>query len=371
MKICIISYLYPTKENKTLGLFVHHQARELAKNNEVHIITKRYGNMPDYELVDGVKVHRINRFNLALQNKIASLHGKIKFEIIHSHFLGFSTLLCGIASRMLRLPFVVTLHGSEIMSASAIKKIYLSFADRIMCVSKYTAHLAENITDKGKITIISNGVDTERLKAKRKADLFKKQIGLANNHILLSVADLVKRKGIDTVIKALPSVKNNHPDLAYIIIGKGPEKDNLISLAKKLKIDKNIRLVGYVSDEGLSNYYNACDVFELMSRTLQKENAVEGFGIVFIEASLFKKPVIAGKSGGTSDAVINGVTGFLVDPDDKNELQEKINMLLKNPELRKRLGINGKNFVMKNMLWKHNARKTIDVYKDAMRIRHQ
>ena len=370
MKICMVSYLYPTKENRTLGIFVHHQARELAKNNEVHVITKRSGNMQSYEICERVKVHRVGWFNSAIPNKIASLHGKIKFDVIHSHFLGFSTLLCGITSRALGLPFVATLHGSEIMSGNMIKKFYLSFAGRIMCVSGYTANLAENIADKSKISIVNNGVDPRRLRAKKSSGMFKKTIGLANNCIILSVADLVKRKGIDAVIRALPSLKNNHPDLVYIIIGRGPEKDNLASLAKRLKVDKSVRFIGYVSDEDLSNYYNACDIFVLMSRTLQRENAVEGFGIVFIEASFFKKPVIAGKSGGTSEAVIHGVTGFLLNPEDENELQEKISLLLKNSGLRKRLGINGNNFVMNNMLWKHNAHKTAAVYKDAIKSKH-
>jgi len=369
MKICIVSYLYPTTENRTMGLFVHHQARELAKNNEVHVITKNLGSMPDCEMVDGVKVHRISSFNFGLLRKIISLHSKFKLDVIHSHFLGFSTLVSGMTSRILNVPFVVTLHGAEILSGGIIKRFYLSFPDRIMCVSKYTSHLAENIAGKGRISIINNGVDPERLKATKKGEIFKRQIGLGNHYILLSVADLVKRKGIDTVIRALPSIKGNFPGATYIIIGRGPEKENLASLAKQLKVDRNVRFISYVSDEELSNYYNACDIFVLMSRTLQKENAVEGFGIVFIEASLFKKPVIAGKSGGTSDAVVHGITGFLLDPDDKDELQEKIKLLLKKSGLRKRLGTNGKNFVMKNMLWKHNARKTIRVYKDAMKAK--
>ena len=104
-----------------------------------------------------------------------------------------------------------------------------------------------------------------------------------------------------------------------------------------------------------------------MSRTLTKERGVEGFGIVFIEASLFCKPVIAGKSGGTSDAVIDGVTGFLIDSTNINEFQKKISLLLKNPGLRKKFGKNGRARVVKNMLWKHNSQRTVRVYNDAIK----
>lgn len=372
MKICIVSYIYPTSGNKTLGLFVHHQARELAKNNEVHVITKNFNKMSDYELVEGVKVHRINgSFNLSLLKKIIDLHHSFKFDVIHSHFLGFSTLICGIASRIAKVPFVVTLHGAEVLSENIIKRFYLTFPEKIMCVSRYTAELTEKIADKSKIIVVNNGVDPKRLTTSKSEIQFRKQKKLINNCIMLSVADLVKRKGIDTIINVLPSIKKDFPKLMYVIIGRGPEKESLLNIAKKLKVDKSVRFIDYVSDEELSNYYNACDIFVLMSRTLQKESAVEGFGIVFIEASLFKKPVIAGKSGGTSDAVIDGVTGFLVDPDNKNELQERITLLLKNPRLRKKLGTNGRDFVMKNMLWKHNAQKTLSVYKKAINLKYQ
>lgn len=369
MKICILSYIYPVKENKTLGIFVHHQARELAKFNEVHVVTKYHKNMRGYELVDGVKVHRVGNinFNFGVVKKMMSLNSKLNFDVIHAHFLGISTLIQGITSKIIRVPFVVTLHGAEIFSKGIIKRFCLLFPKKVMCVSHYTANLAKRLTDKNKISIVYNGIDTKRLRPTKSKKMFTKQIGLINKKIILSVGDLVKRKGFDTVIKALPSLIKLFPSLTYVIIGRGPEKQNLILQSKKLTVEKYIRYVDYVSDEELSNYYNACDIFVLMSRTLTKEMGVEGFGIVFIEASLFCKPVIAGKSGGTSDAVIDGVTGFLIDSTNINEFQKKISLLLKNPGLRKKFGKNGRDRVVKNMLWKHNSQRTVRVYNDAIK----
>ena len=180
MKICIISYIYPEKENKTLGIFVHHQAKELAKFNEVHVITRYHKNMQDYELVDGVRVHRVRNinFNFGVVKKVISLNSKINFDVIHSHFLGISTVIQGIISKLIGVPFVVTLHGAEILSKSIVKKFYLLFPKKVMCVSHYTANLAKRLTDKNKISIVYNGIDPKRLRPNTSNKVFRKQIGL-------------------------------------------------------------------------------------------------------------------------------------------------------------------------------------------------
>jgi phosphatidylinositol alpha-1,6-mannosyltransferase len=152
------------------------------------------------------------------------------------------------------------------------------------------------------------------------------------------------------------------PNIVYFIIGQGPEKEKLISLANKLNLKDKVAFIDYVSDADLANYFNICDIFLLMSKTIEEKSAIEGFGNVYLEASFMGKPVIGGKSGGTSDAVVDGKTGFLIEPDDAEELKKKIILLLKNKTLREKMGRYGRKRVLNGFLWKHNVEKLVKVY---------
>ena len=87
--------------------------------------------------------------------------------------------------------------------------------------------------------------------------------------------NLVERKGLDTIIKILPNVIKKEPNIIYFIIGRGPEKENLVNTVKKLKLRDKIKFIGYVSDQDLANYYSICDIFLLMSRTIKEKAGLE------------------------------------------------------------------------------------------------
>jgi phosphatidylinositol alpha-1,6-mannosyltransferase len=103
-----------------------------------------------------------------------------------------------------------------------------------------------------------------------------------------------------------------------------------------------------------------------MSRTIEEKGGIEGFGIVYIEASYLGKPVIGGKSGGTGDAIIDNVTGYRVDPNNLQDLTKKIVLLLKNKDIRTKMGKEGQKFVKKNLLWEHNVKKTLKIYEEVI-----
>ena len=115
------------------------------------------------------------------------------------------------------------------------------------------------------------------------------------------------------------------------------------------------RLAGRVSEEELPCYYNACDIFVMLNRQTKGEEIVEGFGISFIEASACGKPVVGGKSGGAKDAVKNGLTGILVDPDDLKKITETLIQLLKNEQYSKSLAEAGRKIIVNEFTWKSRA----------------
>jgi len=376
MKILIVSYVYPNKDDPRLGLFVHEQAKELVnQGHKVYVLTS--GSSADKkEDVDGAIIYRLGTpkilsgmfFNFRAFIRILSLKDDI--DVIHLHFIGLSSFFCGIVSKIVKAPLVATAHGIDVCPTNALHKLlirfYLLFPKKIMAVSKFTYELAAANTDKKKLIVVNNGVDLRKLKVIEKADAFKSRQGLKNKKIILSVGGLVERKGQDTVIKALPDVIKEAPNLVYLIIGKGSEEKNLKALVNSLNLQNNVKFLGYVNNKDIVNYFNVCDIFVLMSRTIKEKGGIEGFGIVFIEASALGKPVIGGKSGGTGDAIVDGVTGFRIEPDNVEELKSRLILLLKDEKLRKKMGNEGRKIVLKKFLWKHNVEKTVNVYEDVI-----
>jgi len=377
MNILIISYIYPSPEDPRIGIFIHEQAKELVKQgHKVQVITSNGNNRDKVEKIDNITIYRLNChkhfkglfFNFKLLNKIIKLKGKI--DIIHIHFIGSNALFCWLGSKFLHIPLLATTHGIDVCSKNFLHnlliKFYLSFPKKIMAVSNYTADLAKVNTNRNKVYVVNNGVDVEKLRVTKDKFKLKRDLGLDNSLILLSVGALVERKGIDLIIKVLPQVIKDVLNLTYLIIGKGEQESYLKNLVKSLNLQDHVRFLGFVSSKELANYYNLCDIFVLMSKTIKEKGGVEGFGIVYIEASYLGKPVIGGKSGGTGDAIIDKVTGYRIDPNNLQDLTKKLVLLLKNKNLRDKMGKEGQKFVKNNLLWKHNAEKTLKIYKEAI-----
>jgi phosphatidylinositol alpha-1,6-mannosyltransferase len=170
-------------------------------------------------------------------------------------------------------------------------------------------------------------------------------------HIILSVGNLVSRKGHDMVIRALPRLLDIMGDVTYLIVGDGPHRAELEALALALGVRERVAFAGRVPDEDLPDIYALCDAFVLPSREQLDSCDVEGFGMVFLEANASGKPVVAGRSGGIGDAVLDGETGLLVDPLDPDCIASSIGKLLANPQLASRMGEQGRERAVREFSW--------------------
>jgi phosphatidylinositol alpha-1,6-mannosyltransferase len=180
------------------------------------------------------------------------------------------------------------------------------------------------------------------------------------NYNILSVSRLdtsEKLKGIDNVIKALPLISKQVPNIKYTIIGKGNDVSRLKYIAKKFHVEKYVNFLGFVSD--IDSYYRYCDIFILPSKK-------EGFGIVYLEAMLYKKPVIAVNYGGVPDVVIDNKTGYLCEYNDIKCIAEKVIYLYKNPEISCKLGENGYKRLMNNFTFEHFKNNLEKILKEVM-----
>src|SRR5205814_3205463 len=147
--------------------------------------------------------------------------------------------------------------------------------------------------------------------------------------LILSVGRLQRRKGFDSVIRALPLLSEQGVDAHYVVIGSGDDGQYLQRLAAELGVSDRVHLLGHVGYEDLPRWYAACDLFVMPNRDIDGDT--EGFGLVFLEAASAGKPAIAGIAGGTGSAVVDGVTGLRVDGEQLQAIAGALTRLLANP----------------------------------------
>ncbi|MGH1396765.1 MAG: glycosyltransferase family 4 protein [Trichormus sp.] len=168
--------------------------------------------------------------------------------------------------------------------------------------------------------------------------------------VILSVGSLVKEKGFERVIENLPLLLTIGVDVHYLICGEGAYQPQLQSLAQRLRVDKRAHFAGYVPHPELAGYYAASDIFAMLTLSKTPMNALEGFGIVYLEASYFGKPVIASRHSAFIDLVHHEENGLLVNPKSGCEVLQAFKLLCQDQQLREKLGRQGKELAKNKTL---------------------
>jgi phosphatidylinositol alpha-1,6-mannosyltransferase len=202
---------------------------------------------------------------------------------------------------------------------------------------------------------LAPGVDTDAFAPSASGETVRIRHGLVDRPVIVCVSRLVPRKGQDTLIRALPLVRRRIPDAALLLVGGGPYRSTLESLAAASGVAKDVVFTGTVPWHELPDHHAAGDVFAMPCRTRRGGLDVEGLGIVYLEASAVGRPAVAGDSGGAPDAVLEGRTGYVVPGRDVPALAERLVTLLDNPTLAERLGTAGRAWVEENWRWDTQA----------------
>ncbi len=262
--------------------------------------------------------------------------------------------------RWLRLPYVVYAYGNEILDVMHTQTGYiqprlaLQQADRVLAISQFTANLVQKAgVAQERIDIVYPGCDVDHFRPLPPSmDLRKRLLGERfRDRVILTVGNLVARKGHDMVIQALPRLHQSIPDVSYLIVGDGPYRMELETLAAAMGIQDRVIFAGKISNKDLPPIYALSDVFVMTSRAQLEACDVEGFGVVFLEANACAKPVVGGHSGGIPDAIEDGVTGFLADPHDPQDIANAIKRLLTDDDLAVRMGRQGRSRVVNKFTW--------------------
>jgi phosphatidyl-myo-inositol dimannoside synthase len=255
------------------------------------------------------------------------------------------------------IPYGVMVYGGDLLALrhnyleSRLKRraarSLLGSAEVIIAISRYTHDLACDVLRElgleqrtSRVRVIPLGTDPEIFRPGLDAAPLAKRHGLPTGRWLVTVARLVPHKGIDTTIKALALLAPRHPDLRYAIVGEGEYRPPLEALAVERGVGDRVHFLSGVTDAELPLVYALADIYVGVSRLTARD--VEGFGIALLEASASGKPVVAGRSGGMPDAVREGETGLLVDPEDETSVVRAIESLLDDPARARRLGAAGR-----------------------------
>lgn len=259
---------------------------------------------------------------------------------------------------MLNIDYEILYHGLDILNLSkqlfgqfqrnsikAKRLIFNSFATQ----SLFNSKLPDVRTQK---QVIYPYIDTRKI---LNSELYSKHelaekwgIELQNKYIISTVAALVKRKGISIAVSAMKKLVEHYPETVYIIGGKGPEFDNLKKQIEQLQLQNNVFLLGLISDKEKWSLLKYSQIFVLPSSGL-KETDWEGFGISYIEASLFENVVVGGKHGGIPEAVEENKSGYLIDFDktgSDEKLYERLRFIIENDHTQMRQY--GRKFVIEN-----------------------
>ena len=270
------------------------------------------------------------------------------------------------------VPIVGIVHGGEVMPGSFPRKVLKRYlfekVDLVTPVSDYTNTLLSCLIsrrneDNAKIQTIYNGIEITKLQSNTAVRPLRAQINASDEDFLvLSVSNLVKRKGIDLIICAVDELLQEGRKIKHVIVGSGPEETFLKGLAYQNGNQDNFYFMSNVEQAELSEFFASSDVFALMSRTDWNKCQTEGFGIVYAEAMAVGTPVIGGGGSGTTTPVKDGFTGVLIDPNSSEVISKVKNEIIRfmdDSEFYKSMSTNAQWYARNEFSWRRNARKTL------------
>ena len=340
---------------------------ERISDHEVTVFTSQQGDTSEYDQQwfekFGVRVIR-DRSKILLPSWRVSRAVK---EVVASHNIEIVVFgaaaplaLMSSALRKSGVKKVIALtHGHEVWWAKifpfnfAIKRIGKS-VDHLTYLGEFTRQaISKALTDKSakEMVKIAPGIDTAHFIPQPDAMQKRKELGLQDKKIIISVGRLVHRKGQDKLIEAMPDVLRKIPNAHLLIVGVGPYKNHLEKLVNKLSIKENVTFAGRIMYDRLPSYLSAADLFAMPSRSRFFGLEVEGLGIVYLEASACGIPVLAGNSGGAPDAVLEGVTGLCVDGTNVAEIASAVIEICSDAERASHMGAAGRNWIVDQWRW--------------------
>jgi glycosyltransferase involved in cell wall biosynthesis len=389
-RILVITSVYPTTPDGNHGAFIRETVLQMRSQGiQFTIFAPAYEGSQTHNL-DDIEVYRFRYFFKRFENLVRDgaptklqkqplyvlvalsyivlgawqlfwLCKKQKPNLIHVNWPFPHGLMAYPANKLLGIPMLFSFHGAELLLAKkfsfvgSILRWQTPMAKSVTANSSFTQALIQKLYS-GDVSVIPYGLTIEP-----KAPCVR---NLEEDTKLLFVGRLDERKGLKYLLEALPLVLRKYP-VRLRIVGKGILENEIKQQCQKLKLDKVIDFLGFVSKEELANEYAACDIFVLPA-IVDSKGDTEGLGIVMIEALAHEKPVIASAVGGIVDVIKSGVTGILVNEKDPEVLSQSIIELIADPTLAKELGQQGLKDIQVRFGWSRLVLLWQDVFAKAL-----
>lgn len=271
------------------------------------------------------------------------------------------------ACRQLRIPYLLFAYGLELVEPVSLRlararREDFRVARRVVSISRATkVRLLALGVQEERVVLVPPGIDPDRLQPmpETQSQALLSSSGLAHSPFVLAMGRLVRRKGFDMAVRAFGAIAPELPDISLVIAGSGPARFEVERAVADLGLGRRIRVLGEVTDVQKRALLQNCLFFVMPNRPIPGD--MEGFGIVFLEAGMYGKAVIGGNNGGVPDAIIEGVTGFLVDTSGSIEpLCAAMRRLLCDPEAAERMGAAGRERALREFTWGRLAERFLD-----------
>jgi len=387
MNILVINYEYPPIGGGGGVLTRDISESMVAMGHHVSVITSHFDNLPLDEVINGVKIVRVpvyfrNKLEVAnipsmlcyfpvgLFTGYARL-GQQKFDIVNTHFAVPSGPLGSLMSRVFKCPNVLSILGGDIYDPSKMYsphrtpflshtvRALLKDADRVVAGSDNTKQNAiKYYKVQRQIDVIPLGIRKPVFERKT-----REKFGLnEDDFVFCTIGRLVKRKNIVEALLVLSKFKDQS-QIKFIVIGDGPERKDLETEVRRLKLVNRVHMMGNVSDEVKFQLLDLSDCY--LSTALH-----EGFGLVFLEAMSCGLPIICFNNGGQTDFLTDGQNGFLTEVGDLVKFGERVNTVMLDPKLRQKMGVNNRHHIGEFYI-ERCAKKYIDIFDQLRNGQHR
>jgi len=379
MNILQVSPFYPPHVGG-----IEHYVETLSKKltelgHKVTVFTSNVPRSKEFEKSSNLEIHRFKPLFSLMNNQFVpqyflKLIDETSFDIIHAHgYLHFSSNAVALSKLFNDKPAVLTTHGIS-AGYTGLKKVIesvynltigrfsLKLFNKIIALSSEEANFIKRLKiDHDKIEIVPNGIDLDQINLKVDCEEFKRKYKLDGTDIILFVGSLIPRKGLGYLISAMQYIK---PTAILLIVGgelqSYPGMKRALELkAIKLGLEKRILFLGRLSKAELEKAYCSADIFVLPSLS-------EGFPLVLLEAMSYGKCVVTSNIPSFTSIIQNDVNGILFEVKNSKDLAQKINYLLENPYIRKKLGKRARREVERKYRLDIIIRRILSIYRDVI-----
>jgi phosphatidyl-myo-inositol dimannoside synthase len=356
MRVLLLSVDFAPHRDGVSTLSYHYARRLSELGHDVHVVGPRSSGDRELDASVPFAVSRFGGYSWGLLRwfpfvlRSAAVVRRFRPDVVLAMNIAYGGLLCGLLMPLRRPSYVTFAYAYEFLKFRRlpfVRRLYNAIYRRSLFVVAVSRYTGERLVDFGvspeRIHVVHPGVAGVRAAPRRAAGGGQPTLGTCGR--------LIRRKGHDLVIRALPLLDPKLSGTRYRIVGEGPERARLETLARELGVAERVEFLGSVPDAELPSFYASLDVFVMPSREEARSGHAEGFGIVYLEAAVHGVPSVGTLTGGIPEAIADGVTGRLVAAENVEELAGALSGMLGDLEATAELGCAARERAVQEFSW--------------------